>query len=256
MKKYVLGSVACLVGALVFGVSYVAVGLSNATPWDRQCIDRPDSASMHVVAAIGDSWVAGGKLDSGLHNGLYDNGIRAQVKSTGHPGARSKLIYENLESFSKWIDAEYSNPPVTYVIEGGINDALAYVGKDFYAKHVRLAVEAALQCSERAVVLNIPRFERRLDQRSVFTQVRWNIYRAMSCDNPDDNAKDYNEALSVELAPLGHSGRVKIIDMRSILDDETVRGAMFDGVHLPPAKYDDLAYRLGREIALFIRASS
>lgn len=256
MKKYGLLAVGLLVGAVVFGVIYAAIGMSQAAPWDRQCVTRPDSADEHLIAVIGDSWVAGGKLDSGLHHGFSNAGIKARVKTTGHPGARSKLIYENFESFSKWIDAEYSNPPVTYVIEGGINDALAYVGKDFYAKHVRLAVEAALQCGDRAVVLNIPRVDRRLEQRPLFTQARWNLYRALSGDDRGDNAKDYNEALSVELAPMVQSGRVKIIDMRSILDDETFRGAMFDGVHLPPAKYDDLAYRLGREIALFIRASS
>lgn len=254
MKKYGFLAIALLFSAIVSGVLYVAVSLSEATNWNRTCIDRPGSADEQLVAVIGDSWVAGGKLDSGLHHGFSNAGIKARVKTTGHPGARSKLIYENFESFSKWIDAEYSNPPVTYVIEGGINDALAYVGKDFYAKHVRLAVEAALQCSERAVVLNIPRFDRRLDQRPVFTQVRWKIYRTLSGDNPDDNAKDYNDALAAELAPLVQSGKVKIIDMRSILAGDGFSGAMFDGVHLPPAKYDDLAYRLGKEISDFIRS--
>ncbi len=243
----ILLSVIASVGA------YVSSSLSVAEPWARQCI-ASQTSNEHLVAVIGDSWIAGGKLDSGLHYGITDNGLRAIVKTTGHSGARSKLIFENFELFSKWADESYPGFRKTYVIEGGINDALAYVGKDFYARHIRLAVDAVIKCGDRAVVLNIPRFDRRLDQRPVFTQVRWKIYRTLSGDNPDDNAKDYNDALAAELAPLVQSGKVKIIDMRSILADDGFRDAMFDGVHLPPAKYDDLAYRLGKEISDFIRS--
>lgn len=253
MNRLFLGAAILLLSVLAAISAYVSSSLSISDPWNRQCIPTT-TTDEHLVAVIGDSWIAGGKLDSGLHYGITENGLRARVKTTGHPGARSKLIFENFEIFSKWAGESYPGLRTTYVIEGGINDALAYAGKDFYARHIRLAVDAAIKCGDRAVVLNIPRFDRRLDQRPVFTQVRWKIYRALSGDDSGDNAKDYNEALAAELAPLVQSGRVKIIDMRSILDDDRFKGAMFDGVHLSPAKYDDLAYRLGKEISDFIRS--
>ena len=49
-----------------------------------------------TVGIIGDSWVAGQKLDSLLHQELLKNELSNRIISSGHPGAKSKLIYENL----------------------------------------------------------------------------------------------------------------------------------------------------------------
>ena len=48
------------------------------------------------IGIIGDSWVEGEKLDSTLHNLLLENGLKNKIISSGHPGAKSKLIYQNL----------------------------------------------------------------------------------------------------------------------------------------------------------------
>jgi hypothetical protein len=55
-----------------------------------------NNASTLTIGIIGDSWVAGEKLDSLLHNGLLEKGFKNKIISSGHPGAKSKLIYQNL----------------------------------------------------------------------------------------------------------------------------------------------------------------
>ena len=50
-----------------------------------------------TIGIIGDSWVAGGKLDTVLYNDLFSNGLSSVVISSGHPGAKTKLIYQNLD---------------------------------------------------------------------------------------------------------------------------------------------------------------
>ena len=52
-----------------------------------------DSDTTLTIGIIGDSWVAGGKLDSLLNNGLLEKGFQNKILSSGHPGAKSKLIY-------------------------------------------------------------------------------------------------------------------------------------------------------------------
>ncbi len=138
-----------LCGALVIMTAsffaYVAFERSGAQPFVRaQCNTSNEIGDAYIVAAVGDSWVAGGKLDSGLMRGLAKSGVDATVKTSGHPGARSKLVFQNMAGWIGWVEQSYPSHTKMFVIEGGINDALAYVGKDFYIKHMRLAVDAAV----------------------------------------------------------------------------------------------------------------
>lgn len=55
-----------------------------------------DNDTTLTIGIIGDSWVAGDKLDSLLFNGLFEKGFENKIISSGHPGAKSKLIYQNL----------------------------------------------------------------------------------------------------------------------------------------------------------------
>ena len=47
--------------------------------------------SVLSIAIIGDSWVAGKKLDSLLHVDLLEFGVKNNIISSGHPGAKSKV---------------------------------------------------------------------------------------------------------------------------------------------------------------------
>jgi len=253
MKR--LGVIAgCLVAAAGVAVAgYVKTSLSIASTYKTQCsVERKNQN--YIVGVIGDSWIAGGKLDDGLIKGISSRGIGAVVKSSGYPGARSKLIYENFEQWMNWIETAYSDLRTVYVIEGGINDSLAYVGKDFYVQHMKLAVGAALACGGKAVVLSIPAYDRSKMQRSAFTNFRWAVYRWLSNDDIGDNAEDYNESLAKELSPLIAEGQVKIIDLRAVLPSDAFVKSSNDGVHLTPKAYDAMAVRVGQEVADFIRS--
>jgi lysophospholipase L1-like esterase len=246
-----------LCGALAVAITsfgfYVVLERSDARPFERQCSKPILNGDAYIVSAIGDSWIAGGKLDSGFGRGLAKLGVDATVKTTGHPGARSKLIYQNLESWVGWIEQSYPKLKKIYVIEGGINDALAYVGKDFYVKHVKLAVDAATACGEKAVVLSIPTFDRDKGNRSFITNARWAVYRWISGDKINENVNEYNRALRQELAATMQSGRVKIIDLDEILGQDAFKVSSVDGVHLSPLAYDEMAYKIGIQLGEFAK---
>ena len=59
--------------------------------------ETPNDWAAHIkIGIIGDSWVAGNKLDGFIIEGLKTAGIEAEAISSGHPGARSRQIYRDL----------------------------------------------------------------------------------------------------------------------------------------------------------------
>ena len=98
-------------------------------------INTIDQDSVLSVAIIGDSWVAGKKLDSLLHVDLLKFGVRNTIISSGHPGANSKLIYQNLfEEETKELSSKFiiKKKPDYCILISGVNDANDQVGGNFY----------------------------------------------------------------------------------------------------------------------------
>ena len=66
-----------------------------------------DNDTVLRVGIIGDSWVAGKKLDAFLLDEFKVKGVNSMITSSGHVGAKSKLIYQNItvtvcDNFSKF----------------------------------------------------------------------------------------------------------------------------------------------------------
>src|SRR5690606_7925243 len=114
-----------------------------------------------TIGIIGDSWVAGDKLDSLLFNGLFEKGFENKIISSGHPGAKSKLIYQNLfedkenEHSSKSL---IENRPDYCIVIAGVNDAASQIGSHFYAYHMNLIVKTLLHYRIKPIIVTCPEF--------------------------------------------------------------------------------------------------
>ena len=93
MKLVLIGLLSILFVAFAW---YLINRFSYATKQTYYQINDKKQDTTLTVGIIGDSWVAGQKLDSLLHQELLKNGIENRIISSGHPGAKSKLIYQNL----------------------------------------------------------------------------------------------------------------------------------------------------------------
>ena len=115
------------------------------------------------IALIGDSWIAGEKLDQPIIDEMSKLGWTIQLSSFGHPGARTKRIYQNL---FKEKDDDYSSYPVLFsddpydlvVILAGVNDSAGYMGADFYTHHMSLIIEALLRRGSVPVIIELPEY--------------------------------------------------------------------------------------------------
>lgn len=96
------------------------------------------------IGVIGDSWVAGQKLDSAIEQTVTDSGFETVVLSSGHPGAKSRQIYRNLFLESGDINSSnalFMDDDLDYlVVVAGVNDSAGHIGKKFYSHHMLLIV--------------------------------------------------------------------------------------------------------------------
>lgn len=118
--------------------------------------------SILTIGIIGDSWVAGHKLDSLMHFQLLDKGFPNTIYSSGQPGAKSKLIYENLfkdpslENSSKNV---ITQKPDYVIVIAGVNDAAGQVGKNYYQHHLSLIIDFLIYQNIKPIIVSLPEFE-------------------------------------------------------------------------------------------------
>ncbi len=170
---------------------------------------------------IGDSWVAGHKLDSLLHQELLENGINNKIISSGHPGAKSKLIYQNLfknkdiEHSSKFIIE--SNPDYCIVI-AGVNDEVGQIGKEFYAHHMIMIIETLLHHQIKPIIVELPEvgIEEATNQMGFIKKYRNMTFAYFNNNGEIDNTKTYRENLNVELEKKELDDEIIFIDFDKV----------------------------------------
>lgn len=180
-----------------------------------------DNDTTLTIGIIGDSWVAGRKLDSLLHNGLLKKGFKNKILSSGHPGAKSKLIYQNLfenngnEYSSKFI---IENSPDYCIVIAGVNDAASQIGGHFYSYHMSQIIKTLLHYKIKPVIVSCPEFgiKETIDNMNVLSKYR-NVISAYCNDNGEiDNIKTYRKNLAEELVSENLKDSVILIDFDNV----------------------------------------
>ena len=126
-KSLLLASAAGLIGLIL-----CAVYIQNDTSLDSLQKVTAQTISSELpeqikIGVIGDSWVAGQKLDRAIEQAVAASGFENAVSSSGHPGAKSRQIYRNLflETATKnSSNAMFIDEDLDYlVIVAGVNDS-------------------------------------------------------------------------------------------------------------------------------------
>jgi hypothetical protein len=168
-------------------------------------IEKKHATDTLSIGIIGDSWVAGQKLDSILHNALLKDGYTLnKIVSSGEGGANSELIYSNMfldrsEPFSS-NKVFYSNLKYCVVI-AGVNDAIGQYGGAFYTHHVILIIKSLLKDNIRPVVVMLPEFgiQEAENEFNIFKRDRNIIFGHFTGNGFSTTIRDYRKMLSAEL---------------------------------------------------------
>jgi hypothetical protein len=187
-----------------------------------------------TIGIIGDSWVAGGKLDSLLYNGLLEKGFKTQILSSGHPGAKSKLIYQNLfeekanEHSSKFI---IENRPDYCIVIAGVNDAAGQVGANFYSHHMLLIINTLLHYKIKPIIVELPEFGiiETTNEMGFIKSERNKIYAKFTNSGEIDNIRTYRKALIQELESKNLKDSIIQIDFDNVCDDYSKCLELYNG---------------------------
>ena len=177
-----------------------------------------------TIGIIGDSWVARQKLDDFLHKELLKNGFDNRIISSGHPSAKSKLIYQNIfknnsDKYSSRFIIE--NKPDYCIVIAGVNDSCAQIGKKYYAHNMILIIEALLHYGVKPIVVSLPEFDvlKAIDNINILFKTR-NIISAKINNNGEmDNISTYKEFLKSELSRQNLINKIVYIDFDKVCAD-------------------------------------
>lgn len=226
---------------------------SYSETYDYFEIEKKDNDSILQIGIIGDSWVSVFPLDSIVQSKLQDNEIHSKVMGASHPGATSKMIYENLflpksEKFSSKFIIE--NTPKYCIIIAGINDSFRGVGKDFYADHMLKIINTLLHYDITPIIFEIPNFGIEQSQRyrhkvSVYRDKLW-----FGIKNEDyKNLKEYRTLLKNKINEQKLSDKVFFItNDESNFDYHHNNNLYREALHLNKKGYDKLGDILTKKI--------
>lgn len=132
---------------------------AKAYPVDRLRTSPYDT--LLQIGIIGDSWVAGNRLDSLVRAGLKERRFNAIITSSGYPGANTKSIYQHIYKPSVQYPPNESIPDhgTDYcIIVAGVNDLATQIGAKFYSYHMSLIINNLLGNLITPVIVTLPEF--------------------------------------------------------------------------------------------------
>jgi lysophospholipase L1-like esterase len=176
----------------------------------------------HVkVGIIGDSWVAGKKLDDPLRQRLLDLGLNVEVVSSGHPGAKSRQLYRDL--FADQTNPESSkalllDDDLDYlVVIAGVNDTAGHIGRDFYAHHMLGIIQAAQERAVQPLVVEVPEYGIECPPPMGLSWCKRLLFLYLFDGGKVDVIEDYRRELSAQLPKLAKP--VTVIQFKSVARD-------------------------------------
>lgn len=216
--------------------------------------------SILTVGIIGDSWVAGKKLDSILHEALVEKGFKNKILSSGHPGAKSKLIYQNLfeesnnEHSSKFI---IQNCPDYCIVIAGVNDAVGQCGANFYSHNISLIIKTLLHFRIKPIIVELPEFGiiEATNKMGIIERKRNEIYAKFTNSGEIDNIETYRKAFNKEIEIKHLKDSIIQIDFDSICVDYNKFPELYaNPSHLSQKGNEKLCHTIAKEFSKIINA--
>ena len=208
------GGVAILAIAFATLLAYIRIERAlDPLPQLAYRVPASHETNRILVGIVGDSWVAGEKLNSTLANALSGRGIDCRVLSSGHPGANSRQVYRNLNSTAlgqklgetrEKLSAQsiLNDPGLHYlVILAGVNDTAGHYGKDFYSHHMMAMITLSEQRGIIPVVVELPPFAvERVQRQGLLSEAKATLFRHLFDDGAANSIAAYRQALQERIA--------------------------------------------------------
>jgi lysophospholipase L1-like esterase len=221
-----------------------------------------EKGSILTIGIIGDSWVAGKALDSLLVLDMDEKGISSHVISSGHPGAKTKKIYQNLFEKEDNINSSkfvIKERPDYCVIIAGVNDAASQVGAKNYAYHMIQIIKTLLHYNIKVVMVSLPEFGIIEYTNSSPFQKRLilNICAYFNNNNEIDNIASYRNVLNSELISNNLIDRILTVNFNNICNNYNQHLDLYrNATHLSKKGNQKLAKEISNIIANDIATKS
>jgi len=223
-RKKTLAVVACLFALfLIFASWYFYDRFSYAKPLPMYSVSKAKD-SVLTIGIIGDSWVFEKKLDSFLKSDLLKNTVNARIISCGHPGAKTKIIYQNL--FADNLSANSSkfiieNRPDYCIVVTGVNDAIAQIDDQNYAYHVQQIIKTLLHYKIKPLVVSMPQFGvgETINDLDYFSKTRNTLTAHYNNDGELNSIETYRKALLQDLLVSQLKDSIILINFDKITPD-------------------------------------
>lgn len=220
---------------------------------------KPINARKIKIGIIGESWAAGRKIDDYLINFLNEKGIEASVTSQGHPGAKSKLVYQDLFKAST---EPYSSQHILFgepldicIVLTGVNDTATYVGAEFYAYHLTLIVKALIARGITPLVVEIPEYGiEETDSKTIQGKIRRRLMRYVHDNNKIDIIPKYRKLSKRQIEPYMSNNKIIYFPFETVATDYQENKNLYqdDLVHLNANGNKKLAFQISNVIIKWI----
>ncbi len=211
------------------------------------------------VGIIGESWAAGRKIDDYLIQFMKQNGVKASVLSRGHPGAKSKLVYQDLfkPKDNKFSSNEILNgqPLDMCIVLTGVNDTASYVGSEFYAYHLKLITKTLISSGITPLIIEIPEYGiEETDSRTVHGKIRRRLMRLVHDSWVLDVIPKYRRAAKTMLTNNFSHDEYIYFSFDSISTDYRQNRDLYkaDLIHLNSEGNKKLAFEISKVISQWL----
>ena len=206
------------------------------------------------IGIIGDSWVAGQKLDQAIHDSLKGAGIDAEVVSSGHPGAKSRQILRDLfgsksEPYSS--RSLLDDHELDYlVILAGVNDTAGHIGADFYAHHMFSIIKLSQTRAIFPIIVEVPEYGiEDTPSEGVLSYTKRLLYKLLFDNMKENVINDYRHALKTKLAEMQEE-TFAVVSFDSVVEGYSHAKSLYaNPSHLNKSGYIKLGTHIGEKIA-------
>lgn len=219
-----------------------------------------DNDTTLTIGIIGDSWVENGTLDTLLYQNLLKNGISANILFSGHSGAKTKIIYQNL---FKEDSAEHSSRfviekrPDFCIVIAGVNDAAVQIGSEYYSHHLNLITRTLLHYKIKPVIVSLPEFgiEEHTREMNILSENGYRLASYINNGGEIDNIRKYRKVFDNKLNTSRLKDSVLIIDFDAVCTDHNKFPELYSNSgHLSRKGFERLSEVISRELVSILNS--